>query len=151
MLSYHAIKRLNWIGNLLKTCLNLKTFILLFAIFPNPGLAGPGDVPEQVASVVLNRHLAEMLSTECNSFAVNERVSRKLLRAALNKEEDMPYSDNGYSVLERRLGDIFLLGARRAYSKQMEIYPFDRASACRAGEKAVEDEQPVGRYLRRVR
>jgi len=131
----------------------MKSYFRPFLLFSalavgQPMFAGPDVMPEPVARVTISHYLAGRLSEECNAFRINDRVSRLALREAISKSKNAGDVSNSYQDLQSELGESFLVGAERAYFKQMNVYFFDRASACAAATKAIEDKQEIGRFLK---
>lgn len=128
---------------------SLKPLLFLSALLPAApaAFAGPGDLPKSVARIAINQYLAERLVEECNDIQLNRNVAYRSLRKALAKEDAPSPLWNSFDGLQSELGDVFLLGAERVYFSQMKVYPFDRASACAAASKAINEKQDVGRFL----
>lgn len=105
-------------------------------------------LPKDVAKVVVNHHLAQKLAEMCNDLKVDAKIARNARRAALSSHDQLVFSQNSYSVLEERLGEAILVAAQRLYYERMSVSVFNRSSACKAGQKAIKDEQDVGKFLK---
>ena len=128
-----------------------RTVVLSCAIMlgaPYSVKADTDAVPKDVATYAIHHFLAQRLSEECNSLRVNSNTALHGLRRVLNKHEGMRLSQNTFPLLERRLGEGLLFAAEQVYFRQMKVDAFDPASACRAGERAIEEAQEVGKLLK---
>lgn len=128
----------------------IRAYLLAVLLaLPSGAVAGPGDLPKAVAQVAISNFLAGRLSDACSDYVLASSTAKRALRAALAAEEEPKREWRSFANLELELGAVFLLAAERSYFKQMQVFPFDRPSACDAASKAVEDEQEIGRFLRR--